>query len=228
MFQKTAKLLRRTMVIAAFAVVILAGSRVHALNVATVVPAEGLNFRTGPGKEYGIVRALTRGTPMFILDCGVDWVPVRLFDGREGWVSGHHIVIRPEMALSSRNADGATAARLIAFARQYVGTPYVFGGSTPAGFDCSGFTQYVFRHFNFALGRTAQAQFSNGRAVDRANLQPGDLVFFGRSSGNIVHVAIYMGNNEIIHARRRGVPLSISSFSQQISSQGFVGARRLL
>jgi hypothetical protein len=226
-----AKLLRKTLVIAAFAVVVLAGSSVQArnLNVATVVPQSGLNLRSGAGTDHSIVRVLPTGTAMYVLACGVDWAPVRLMDGTEGWISAHHIVIRPDLTLASRNANSNTNAdRLITFARQFLGTPYVFGGSSPAGFDCSGFTQYVYREFGFHIGRTAQSQLGFGRAVERSDLQKGDLVFFGSSANNIVHVAIYMGNGDIIHGRRPGVALSISKLSDQIRSQGYVGARRLL
>ena len=89
---------------------------------------------------------------------------------------------------------------ILGTAKKYVGVKYVFGGTTPKGFDCSGFVQYVFRQHGFALPRAADEQCKFGRkAVDRKGLVPGDLVFFSTYEKGASHVGIYLGDNRFIH-----------------------------
>ena len=92
-------------------------------------------------------------------------------------------------------------------AKQYLGYPYVYGGMSPAGFDCSGFVGYVYKLCGYSLKRVASdIYYNNGTSVDKANLQPGDLVFFSNSSESIGHVGIYIGSGQFIHASSsRGV-----------------------
>lgn len=117
---------------------------------------------------------------------------------------------------------------VVELARQYLGTPYVFGGESPAeGFDCSGLVQYVFGLRGVPLHRLANEQFLEGRPVSQADMQPGDLVFFS-SSGKIVdHVGIYAGNRLFIHAPRTGRTVSYDSLDENWYSLRFQGARRI-
>ena len=116
---------------------------------------------------------------------------------------------------------------IVATAKQYLGYKYVYGGSSPStGFDCSGFTSYVFKQHGISLSRTAAGQYSNGVAVSRSNLQPGDLVMFGKSS--ITHVAIYIGGGQIIHASTPSTGVRIDSLSTGYYNNNYYGARRIL
>jgi len=101
----------------------------------------------------------------------------------------------------SRGGLSLSSNVVIAYASHFLGVPYVWGGTTPSGFDCSGFTQYVFAHFGIGLPRIAEAQQNVGTLVSRANLQPGDLVFFGNPAH---HVGIYVGNGNMINAPHTG------------------------
>lgn len=110
---------------------------------------------------------------------------------------------------SSSSARGAaTAARVLGTADRYVGTPYVFGGTTPAGFDCSGFVQYVYRNQGVTLPRTAAQQGGAGEKVRAAlrDLRPGDLMLFDASAKRpgIDHVAMYVGNGRMLHSSSSG------------------------
>lgn len=109
---------------------------------------------------------------------------------------------------------------LVVYAANFLGVRYVWGGTTPSGFDCSGFTKYVFSHFGINLNRVSRDQATQGATVSRANLQPGDLVFFGRP---IHHVGIYVGNNCFIHAPRTGDVVRISPLTRS----DFVLAKRV-
>jgi cell wall-associated NlpC family hydrolase len=97
----------------------------------------------------------------------------------------------------------ASAARILATADSYLGKGYVYGGDTPAvGFDCSGFVQYVFGHHGVNLPRTSRQQAGAGQALSSkiASLKPGDLMLFSSRGGRVDHVAIYAGNNRILHS----------------------------
>lgn len=109
---------------------------------------------------------------------------------------------------------------VVTYAAKFIGTPYVWGGSTPSGFDCSGFTMYVYAHFGIRLPHSSRAQYGYGTPVSRANLEPGDLVFFGSP---IHHVGIYVGDGYYIHAPRTGDRVKIAPMTRT----DFVGGRRL-
>lgn len=108
-------------------------------------------------------------------------------------------------------------------AKNLIGTPYVYGGSTPAGFDCSGFIMYCYAKAGISLTHNAQAQYNQTKSVSTKDMKKGDLVFFGGSTGNITHVGIYVGNGKFIHSPQTGEYVRIDSLS---SRSNFVGATR--
>ena len=117
---------------------------------------------------------------------------------------------------SSSAVTSATRAAIVAYAKQFVGNPYVYGGtSLTSGCDCSGFTQSVFKYFGISLPRTSKAQATVGTQISTSELQPGDLVFYA-SNGSIYHVAIYIGNGQIIHAmdEQNGIVISTLNYSR--------------
>jgi cell wall-associated NlpC family hydrolase len=117
-----------------------------------------------------------------------------------------------------------TGNSIISYAKQFLGCKYVYGGTTTSGFDCSGFTQYVYKHFGVTLNRTAAAQYSNGTSV--TNLQAGDLLMFGKSGIN--HVGIYIGGNTFIHAANPSRGVTIDTLASGYYKTNYVGARRIL
>lgn len=104
-----------------------------------------------------------------------------------------------------------------------LGSPYVWGATGPNSFDCSGFTSWVYRQHGISLSRTAQSQSQGGTSVERGDLQPGDLVFFGSSSSRITHVGIYIGDGKMVHSPQTGDVVKISSLHKN-----YVCARRYL
>jgi len=112
---------------------------------------------------------------------------------------------RPRATLA---AAAVTDAPVLAIADQYVGVPYVWGGTTPAGFDCSGYTGFVYRQLGVALPRTANAQMLATPRVSPAEARPGDLVFFLSSSGRAYHNGIYAGDGYMYDSPRAGKSVS--------------------
>lgn len=111
-------------------------------------------------------------------------------------------------------------------AMQYLGVPYVWGGTTPEGFDCSGLVQYVLRDLGVEIARVTYDQVKEGIPVTKSELAPGDLVFFAKN-GDIHHVGIYIGNDEFIHAPRTGDVIKISSLNEEYYTKEYYGARRI-
>lgn len=120
-------------------------------------------------------------------------------------------------------ASSKSGSSVVSYAKQFLGCKYVYGGTSPSGFDCSGFTQYVYKHFGVNLNRTAAAQYSNGKSV--TSLQAGDLVMFGKSGIN--HVGIYIGGNTFIHAANKKQGVRTDSMSTGYYKANYVGAKRI-
>lgn len=100
---------------------------------------------------------------------------------------------------------------VVNYAEKFVGVPYVWGGETPSGFDCSGLVEYVYAHFGVSLPRTTYAQVYSGTDITGSTLQPGDLLFFNRGSKGPEHVAIYAGNNQMVEAPHTGANVRLTS-----------------
>ncbi len=126
--------------------------------------------------------------------------------------------------------SSVTGTDVASYAKQYLGYKYVSGGATPSvGFDCSGFTYYVYKHFGITLSRTSSAQASNGRAVNKDNLQAGDLIIFNNSSNSAIgHVGIYIGGNNFIHAANATKGVITTSVSNSYYQARYVSARRII
>lgn len=122
--------------------------------------------------------------------------------------------------------ESPAATHILDIANQYIGVPYVFGGSTPSGFDCSGFTRYVYSAAGIDLPRSADEQYGVGYSVSMSNLQPGDLVFFSTYDSGISHVGIYIGNHQFINASSDGV--SVSDMDSSYWAARYVGAKRVM
>ena len=124
-------------------------------------------------------------------------------------VQAKEIVSKTKIVSLATKQSKLTGTSVVAYAKQFVGTPYKSGGTTTAGFDCSGFTKYVYSHFNITLPHSAKNQTSKGTVVSKANLRTGDLVFFGTGI-RISHVGMYVGDGKIIHSPKPGSSIKIA------------------
>ncbi|MGD0472567.1 MAG: C40 family peptidase [Candidatus Velthaea sp.] len=123
------------------------------------------------------------------------------------------------------NRSSAIAASLTRSALRFIGTPFVFGGTRPGGFDCSGYVQHVYALLGIHLPRTADAQYDAGHRI-AAGMKPGDLVFFHTYAPGVSHVGIYLGNNRFIHSSSsHGV--AISSLHNRYWAPRYLGAKRV-
>ena len=189
--------------------------------VTMIVTGGTINVRTGPGTNYDRITQVTTGKQVEVIGESNGWYQVT-FGSTTGWLLGDYL-------RDPADADGSVGVQIVEMAKQYLGTRYRSGGSSPNGFDCSGFTMYLYAKFGYSLPHSATSQYKNcGYAVAKADLQPGDLVFFSDSSHAIGHVGIYIGNGQIIHARYSVGKVMIDSLSTSYYTNRYVGAKRIV
>ena len=213
-----------------------------------------VNFRKVPNSSGEILKTLSRNDKIIIIESGEDWAEVE-YNGVRGYIATDYIsdkaietTSRGGVSRASNSAatkteevkaqaketevvtlENVTGADVVAFAKNYLGYKYVSGGSSPSkGFDCSGFTTYIYKHFGITLSRTSSGQSGNGKTVAKSDMKAGDIICFSNSSGSkkIGHVGIYVGGGKFIHAAnsRKGVIIS------NVSGDGyyFVVAKRII
>ena len=185
-----------------------------------VVVGGTINVRKGPGTDYGKITSVRSGKSVVILGEENGWYKLSFDD-----VTGY---IRSDFIQKVSNEVSAVGAAVAAASWNYLGVPYVYGGSSPNGFDCSGFTLYLYKQHGISLPHGATAQYNNcGEYVAKENLQPGDLVFFSDSSHAIGHCAVYVGDDTIIHARSSVKSVVTNKLSSSYYSSHYVGAKRI-
>lgn len=176
-----------------------------------------LGYQVGADGDFG--PATTAAVKAFQKDRGLE------DDGIVGDMTYKALMGRDMPA--SRDGSSAAARRIIQNALRLTGVPYIFGGTTPSGFDCSGFVRYVFGGAGVSLPRAADDQFDSGRQVAYSKLQPGDLVFFTTYAEGPSHDGIYIGDGKFVHASSsRGV--TVDSLGNTYWSSRYYGARRVL
>ena len=212
------------------------------------VNVQTANLRQKADKTSQVVKQLTQNTKVTVTSSENGWAYVDV-NGTKGYIaetllsstqketSRSGLTTREQSANTTNQTKKTNTSKtvteststsqsgnsVVSYAKQFLGCKYVYGGTTPSGFDCSGFTQYVYKHFGINLNRTAAAQYSNGQSV--TSLQTVDLVMFGKSGIN--HVGIYIGGNTFIHSANPSQGVRTDSMSTGYYKTNYVGARRI-
>lgn len=213
------------------------------LGSAKIVCDTSVNFRSQPNTSSSVLASLRNGTVVSVTGVQGGWFKVT-YNGQKGYVHPDYLSFSNVQSSGSTGSSGSSSitppsnsvsyngssekrAAVLEYAAQFLGTPYVYGGSTPSGFDCSGFTSYVFKNTVGSIPRVAQAQFDATTRVSMDELLPGDLVFFGSSASSISHVGIYVGNNQFIHSPHTGDVVKYDSLTGSYASR-FQGGGRVI
>jgi len=209
-----------------------------------------VNIRSGPGTGYSVLTQAVAGNKAYIIGINNGWYKI-IFGNTIGYIRSDYLDLT-EIPYENRDSSkkplffrggkstGVTPSpealngtsdlrqKIVATAKQYIGVPYLWGGTTPSGFDCSGFVQYVYQRHGISLPRTSKEQWTVGTAISKSALQPGDLVFFANTyTTGISHLGIYIGNNQFIHASSsKGV--TITDLSNSYWAARYYGAKRIL
>ncbi|MBM7699048.1 C40 family peptidase [Kurthia huakuii] len=165
-----------------------------------------LNMRKSASATSAKVQTLKQGKQVNIskkkVVGGTTWL-YGTASGKKGWMNAKYLSTK-KITQVSNSLDST-----ISYGARFLGTPYVWGGTTPSGFDCSGFTSYVYRNaIGKSIPRTSGAQYAASKKISKSQLQVGDLVFFNTSGGGVSHVSIYAGNNKLLHAAGKSVKYS--------------------
>lgn len=193
------------------------------------ITANHVQFRGGPSMTSKNLGEFFYGDNVTIYGTSGDWTELSYKD-TTGYVFSEYVKKGKFKTESSKAATGEkiTGREVADFALNYVGYNYRWGGESPStGFDCSGFTSFVYKQFGYELNRVACDQAKNGKAVSNDKLQPGDILCFYSSGSYIGHVGLYIGDNMFVHAANSSSGVITSSVTGYYATRGFV-ARRIL
>ena len=211
--------------------------------VVKYVNADKLNVRSEPTKDSKLVTSITRGDKVSYYETVGEWARITTWTDKNGYVLAKYLVSssdKVEWPSASRSTTSTSAAaqpqsaagkaladQIVEYAKSFLGVPYVWGGHSPKGFDCSGFTYYVFAHFGIKLPTSSYSYYSVGTKVSRSELQKGDILLWDiDKNGTVGHVGIYIGDGMFIHAsssKRKVVIRSLASYGEK-----YLGARRVI
>lgn len=181
-----------------------------------------VNLRSGPSFFTNPLAPLPQGMRLDITGVNGQWYKV-IANGISGYVHSD------SLALNGGVADEfiSPGQLIVDTAMKYLDVPYVWGGTSTSGFDCSGLVYYVYKECGYTINRTAASIYTNGEYVEKSALKPGDAVCFSSSSSSIGHVGIYIGDGEFIHASSGSGRVIISELSGSYYTRRYVGARRI-
>lgn len=176
--------------------------------VSTVAIAKenGLNIRQEPSTESGVMTQVAKGEELEFVEDLEDWIHVTI-DDEDAYVFSDFVTVETKLDVAITMSElmygnGVSDVRvdMVEYAKQFLGNPYKYGGtSLTKGIDCSAFVQAIYKKFGMSLERTSGAQSKQGTKIDVSDLKPGDLIFYSKN-GSINHVAMYIGNSQVIHA----------------------------
>lgn len=199
-----------------------------------VIADSYLRVRSSASTNGDVLEKLSGGEIFDVMQSGADWLKIKTAEGTTGYVSTEYVSLRTGKKPDTKTvlpAPSSKANDVVAYAKQFLGTPYVWGGTDlESGVDCSGYVFAVMQKFGVTLNRSSASMTSNGVMVKKSELAPGDLVFFDTDrNGGISHVGIYIGDDKYIHSssgNKSGV--IISDLTDSYSQTTYVTARRVL
>ena len=223
--------------------------KMYETSVTKYINGSSVYIRNKPSTDADIVISLIKNTDVTVVGENGDWYKVE-YNNYEGYIykelladekvaqTNRHdtvqiseSVVQDNIEQTSNTTNLTLGQEIVEYAQQYLGCPYVYGGSGSSSFDCSGFTMYVYKNFGYTLSHSARAQSKMGTYVDKDNLQPGDLVFFldYETMDDIGHCGIYIGNGNFIHASSgTGYCVKISTLLSGSYDKRYATARRLI
>lgn len=183
-------------------------------SLVATVNTQTLNVRSDESLLSSVMTSVPIEEELEVTEVSTDWIKI-VIDSDEGYVARQYVdlsyALQKAVTVEELQAGvSGVRADMIAYAKQFLGNPYVWGGeSLTHGTDCSGFTKGIYSHFGYYLPRVSRSQASAGTSVNASSIRPGDLVFYG-SGSYISHVAMYIGNGQVIHASnpRTGIKIS--------------------
>lgn len=200
------------------------------------VTASSLNLRSGPSTSHAVIVTLEEGYALTVFEASDNWYHVKTPAGTLGWVHSDYVTVkdsivsRGAVTRAKEKVSSGLATEIVSYAKKFLGVKYVYGGSSPTGFDCSGFVKYVYDHFEISIERVASAQATQGTKVSKADLKPGDLVFFDTNGGHnkVNHAGIYIGDGNFIHSSSASSAhkVVISSLESGFYDKSYMTAKR--
>lgn len=216
------------------------------------ISASSVNVRASASTSANVVTTLTRNTEVTIEGEENGWTRITTSTGVSGYVSSEYI--SDEQVQATNRSDTERTQKIVElpntatdvteteevntvvnkgeevvdYAKTLLGKDYVYGGVGPNSFDCSGFTQYVYKKFGINLSHSASAQANIGTTVSKSDLQLGDMVFFSQGGSSIGHVGIFVGNNSFIHAANPQKGVVITSLADGYYTSNYKTAKRVL
>ena len=206
--------------------VVTALSQVTTKTVGVITANPALNLRKTAVSTSAVLAAIPKNAQVSVISKNVsNWYNVT-YNGKTGWVSGSYLAVKTVSATApTTGVSRSDSSTLVNNALSLQGVPYVYGGTSRSGFDCSGYVQYVFKGSGISIPRTTFEQFKVGSLVSRQQLQAGDLVFFSTYAPGASHVGIYLGGGSFIAASNSGV--SISNLNSSYYASRYIGATRV-
>ncbi|MBE5883662.1 MAG: peptidoglycan endopeptidase [Lachnospiraceae bacterium] len=198
-------------------------ARIKANELVTTVAVantDNLNVREQANTDSAVLTQILKGEELEYVETLDEWVKISL-DGTEAYVAAEFVSVEEKLdtAITMTEllyGEGVSDVRvdLVEYAKQFLGNPYVWGGtSLTKGADCSGFVLSIYKKYGVSLSHSSRAQANEGTKISASELKPGDLVFYGNSSGTINHVAIYIGGGQVIHASSPKSGIKISKYN---------------
>ena len=198
------------------------------------VKGTSVRLRQGPGYDSTTLTYLDEGTSIPVSGVNGEWYRVE-YNGLTAFVHSDYMILTPpggtppvQSSPGSSPDSSRIGQQVVDTAKKYLGVPYVWAGTSPSGFDCSGLVYYVYKELGYGINRTAESIYQNGTYVEKSDLQPGDVICFSNNGGGYIgHTGIYIGGGQFVHASSSDGKVIITDLSVNYYTVNYHGARRI-